>query len=125
MVGNTGVPYLADNSLLWCNTELFDRANRDVDEASGSFDGLLDAAHAIRKLGDDVYAWSFPGNSPGALGFVVQPMVWAAGSGQRLQHNAHGLRCYSALHFVHGMGLYRQVLVGSRHLRRTGSSEYL
>ena len=73
-----GVPYLADNSLLWCNTELFDRANRDVDEASGSFDGLLDAAHAIRKLGDDVYAWSFPGNSPGALAFVVQPMVWAA-----------------------------------------------
>jgi ABC-type glycerol-3-phosphate transport system substrate-binding protein len=75
-----GVPYLADNSLLWCNTELFDRAGLDVDESTRTFDGLLDAAKRIRALGDDIYAWSFTGNNPGALGFVVQPMVWAAGT---------------------------------------------
>ena len=73
-----GVPYLADNSLLWFNTELFDRAGASIDESAASFDGLLDASRRIRALGDDTYAWSFPGNSPGALGFVVQPMVWAA-----------------------------------------------
>jgi ABC-type glycerol-3-phosphate transport system substrate-binding protein len=75
-----GVPYLADNSLLWCNTELFDRAGLDVDESTRTFDGLLDAAKRIRALGNDIYAWSFAGNNPGSLGFVVQPMVWAAGT---------------------------------------------
>jgi multiple sugar transport system substrate-binding protein len=73
-----GVPYLADNSMFWFNTELCDRADVDPDEAIGSFDALLAAARKLRKLGDDIYAWSFPANSPGALGFVVQPMVWAA-----------------------------------------------
>ncbi|HWD82392.1 MAG TPA: extracellular solute-binding protein, partial [Kribbella sp.] len=73
-----GVPYLADNSMFWFNTELCGRADVDPDEAVKSFDNLLDAARKLRKLGDDIYAWSFPANSPGALGFVVQPMVWAA-----------------------------------------------
>jgi multiple sugar transport system substrate-binding protein len=73
-----GVPYLADNSMFWFNTELCDRADVDPDQAVTSYDELLAAARRLRKLGDDVYAWSFPANSPGALGFVVQPMIWAA-----------------------------------------------
>ena len=73
-----GMPYLADNSMFWFNTELCDRAGVDPDQAVKSFDDLLDAARKLRKLGDDIYAWSFPANSPGALGFVVQPMIWAA-----------------------------------------------
>jgi multiple sugar transport system substrate-binding protein len=73
-----GVPYLADNSMFWFNTTLCDRAGVDPDQAITSFDALLDAARRLRKLGDDIYAWSFPANSPGALGFVVQPMIWAA-----------------------------------------------
>ncbi|GAB3815819.1 extracellular solute-binding protein [Kribbella italica] len=73
-----GVPYLADNSMFWFNTELCDRADVDPDQAVTSYDELLAAARRLRKLGDDIYAWSFPANSPGALGFVVQPMVWAA-----------------------------------------------
>lgn len=73
-----GVPYLADNSMFWFNTELCDQAGVDPDQAIKSFDDLLDAARKLRKLGDDIYAWSFPANSPGALGFVVQPMIWAA-----------------------------------------------
>jgi multiple sugar transport system substrate-binding protein len=73
-----GVPYLADNSMFWFNTTLCDRAGVDPDQAIKSFDALLDAARRLRKLGDDIYAWSFPANSPGALGFVVQPMIWAA-----------------------------------------------
>jgi multiple sugar transport system substrate-binding protein len=72
------VPYLADNSVLFCNTTLFERAGLDVDEATTSLDTLLDAARRITALGGDVRGWTFPGNSQGALGFVVQPHVWAA-----------------------------------------------
>lgn len=71
------LPFLADNSVLWYNTELLDSAG--VDPGSlGDFDGLLEAARAVRDLGPDTYGWSIAGNSPGILGFVVQPHLWAA-----------------------------------------------
>ncbi|WP_433555771.1 ABC transporter substrate-binding protein [Pseudonocardia xinjiangensis] len=73
-----GVPYLADNSVLFCNTQLFARAGLDVDAATTSLDALLGAARRITALGGDVRGWSFPGNSSGALGFAVQPHIWAA-----------------------------------------------
>jgi multiple sugar transport system substrate-binding protein len=73
-----GVPYLADNSVLYCNSELFARAGLDVDEATTDLRSLLDAARRITALGGDVRGWSFPGNASGALGFVVQPHIWAA-----------------------------------------------
>lgn len=72
------VPYLADNSALFCNTRLFEQAGLDVDAATTDLDSLLDAARRITALGGDVRGWTFPGNSTGALGFVVQPHVWAA-----------------------------------------------
>jgi multiple sugar transport system substrate-binding protein len=75
-----GLPYLADNSVLWHNTELLSRAGVDPAKAVTSLSGLLDAADKIRSLGKDVYAWSIAGNSPGVLGFVVQPHIWATGT---------------------------------------------
>jgi multiple sugar transport system substrate-binding protein len=45
-----------------------------------SLSGLLEAARKIKSLGPDVYAWSIAGNSPGVLGFVVQPHIWATGT---------------------------------------------
>ena len=72
------VPYLADASALFCNTRLFERAGLDVDEATADLDSLRDAARRITALGGDVRGWTFPGNAQGALGFVVQPHVWAA-----------------------------------------------
>jgi multiple sugar transport system substrate-binding protein len=72
-----GVPYLADDSVLWYNTELLERAGVDPATAVGSFHGLLDAARRVRALGPDVYGWSIAGNSAGILGFVVQPHIWA------------------------------------------------
>jgi multiple sugar transport system substrate-binding protein len=75
-----GLPYLADNSVLWYNTELLDKAGVDPATATTSLDALLEAARKIRGLGKDVYGWSIPGNSAGILGFVVQPHVWAAGT---------------------------------------------
>jgi multiple sugar transport system substrate-binding protein len=71
------VPFLADNSVLFYNRDLVHRAG--VDERSlSSLDGYLEAARRIRRLGPDIYGWSIAGNSPGVLGFVVQPHIWAA-----------------------------------------------
>jgi len=71
------VPFLADNSALFYNRELLDRAG--VDPASlTDFAGYLEAARKVRRLGPDIYGWSIAGNSPGVLGFVVQPHIWAA-----------------------------------------------
>jgi multiple sugar transport system substrate-binding protein len=72
-----GIPYLADNSVLWYNTELLAKAGVDPASAVKSLDALLDAARRVRKLGGDIYGWSIAGNSPGILGFVVQPHIWA------------------------------------------------
>jgi multiple sugar transport system substrate-binding protein len=75
-----GVPYLADDSTLWYNTDLLDKAGVDPAQAVRSFDGLLEAAHKVRALGNDIYGWSIAGNSAGILGFVVQPHIWATGT---------------------------------------------
>ena len=72
------LPFLADNSVLFCNTELFERAGLDIDESTKSLPTLLEAARKISQLGDGIYGWSYPGNSTGALGFTVQPHIWAA-----------------------------------------------
>jgi multiple sugar transport system substrate-binding protein len=74
-----GLPYLADNSQLFVNTELFDRAGLDVEESTKDLATLLDAAKRLRKLGDDVYGWTISGNAAGIIGFVTQPHVWATG----------------------------------------------
>lgn len=74
-----GLPYAADNSMLYLNTELFDRAGVDPAESTKDFDTLIDAAKRIRKLGGNTYGWTFPGNNQGALGFVVLPHIWATG----------------------------------------------
>jgi multiple sugar transport system substrate-binding protein len=73
------VPFLADNSALFYNEQLLERAKVDPQTLSG-FDGYLDAARRVRRLGPDTYGWSIAGNSPGILGFVVQPHIWATGS---------------------------------------------
>ncbi|NAZ84815.1 ABC transporter substrate-binding protein [Kineococcus indalonis] len=73
-----GVPYIADNSALFYNTELFERAGIDPLQATGSIDGMLEAARAIGGLDEQTYGWSIEGNSPGIQGFVVQPHLWAA-----------------------------------------------
>jgi multiple sugar transport system substrate-binding protein len=73
-----GLPYIADNSALYYNTELFERAGLDPVEMTQDLDGCLEAARAITGLGEGTYGWSIQGNSAGILGFVVQPHLWAA-----------------------------------------------
>ncbi|WP_027479207.1 ABC transporter substrate-binding protein [Gryllotalpicola ginsengisoli] len=72
-----GVPFLADNSLLWLNTELFDRAGVDPDEATQSLETLQEALPKLTSAKDGIYAWTFPGNGQGALGFTFLPHLWA------------------------------------------------
>jgi multiple sugar transport system substrate-binding protein len=72
-----GVPFLADNSLLWLNTELFEKAGVDPDEATRSLETLAEALPKLTSAKDGVYAWSFPGNGQGALGFTFLPHIWA------------------------------------------------
>ena len=75
---NYGVPYIADNSALFYNTELFEEVGLDPAEQTQDLDGLLEAARAIGALGDGTYGWSIDANAAGILGFVVQPHIWAA-----------------------------------------------
>jgi multiple sugar transport system substrate-binding protein len=75
---NYGVPYIADNSALFYNRELFDRVGIDPATATKDFDGILAAARAIGALDDKTFGWSVDGNAAGILGFVVQPHIWAA-----------------------------------------------
>jgi multiple sugar transport system substrate-binding protein len=75
---NYGIPYIADNSALFYNTELFEKAGLDPAEHTHDIAGMLEAARAIGGLGDGTYGWSIDGNAAGILGFVVQPHIWAA-----------------------------------------------
>lgn len=75
-----GLPYLADNSMLYVNKDLFQRAGLDVADSTKDFASLLTAVKAMRKIGGNTYGWTIPGNSPGILGFVTQPHVWATGT---------------------------------------------
>ena len=75
-----GVPYLADNSMLYYNTELLRKADVDPASLSTGFTGLLHAAKRIQKLGGDIFAWTLSANSPGILGFTIQPHIWATGT---------------------------------------------
>ncbi|MFD0485625.1 ABC transporter substrate-binding protein [Kineococcus sp. GCM10028916] len=75
---NYGVPYIADNSALFYNTELFEKVGLDPAEQTQDLDGLLEAARAIGAIGDGTYGWSIDANAAGILGFVVQPHIWAA-----------------------------------------------
>jgi multiple sugar transport system substrate-binding protein len=79
-----GLPYLADNSMLYYNTELLRKADVDPASLSTGFDGLIAAARKVQKLGGDIHAWSLSGAAAGILGFTVQPNVWATGTDMQL-----------------------------------------
>ncbi|GAA0308950.1 ABC transporter substrate-binding protein [Kineococcus aurantiacus] len=98
-----GVPYIADNSALFYNTELFERAGLDPLEQTQDLDGLLEAARAIGALGDGTYGWSVDANAAGILGFVVQPHIWAA----------------KAPNIVGDVGEQRGAMAGNDAVRRT------
>ena len=60
-----GVPYLADNSMLFYNSELLQKADVDPASLSTGFDGLLAAAKSVQKLGGDIHALEHVGRRGG------------------------------------------------------------
>lgn len=73
-----GAPFLGDYSTLFANTELLARADLDLQESAASLPSLMEACQKIKRALPDVHPWSFPGNASGAMGFTIQPMIWAA-----------------------------------------------
>lgn len=121
-----GLPFLADNSVLFCNTGLLERAGVDVDTATRSLEDLLDAARQVGGLADDIHGWSYPGNGAGALGFTVQPHIWAADTdliagrvGRQRGNVAGNPAVRDTLRFLHT--LWREGLVPSSAFADDGS----
>ncbi|MFC7375068.1 MULTISPECIES: extracellular solute-binding protein [unclassified Brachybacterium] len=73
-----GAPFAGDYSTLFANTELLGQAGFELGEVAGSLDSLMEACQTIKQALPDVHPWSFPGNAAGAMGFTIQPMIWAA-----------------------------------------------
>ncbi|RKR76627.1 ABC transporter substrate-binding protein [Frondihabitans australicus] len=79
-----GIPYLADNSMLYYNTDILKKADVDPASLTKGFDSLMAAAKKIKKLGGDVQPWSLTGAAAGILGFTVQPNIWATGTDMQI-----------------------------------------
>ena len=75
-----GTPFLGDYSTLFANTDLLGRAGFELAEVSGSLESLMATCQSLKTALPDVRPWAFPGNASGAMGFTIQPMIWAAGT---------------------------------------------
>ncbi|WP_193105939.1 extracellular solute-binding protein [Brachybacterium sp. FME24] len=75
-----GIPFIGDYSTLFANTDLLGAAGFDLAEVSGSLESLMTTCQSLASALPDVHAWAFPGNASGAMGFTIQPMIWAAGT---------------------------------------------
>src|SRR5690606_16979095 len=73
-----GIPFIGDYSTLFANTDLLARAGLALEEDSGSHESLLEACHTLKRELPEVAPCTFPGNASGAMGFTIQPMIWAA-----------------------------------------------
>jgi multiple sugar transport system substrate-binding protein len=73
-----GIPFIGDYSTLFANTDLLAEAGFELTEVSGSLESLMAVCQELRTALPDVKPWTFPGNASGAMGFTIQPMIWAA-----------------------------------------------
>ena len=73
-----GIPFIGDYSTLFANTDLLARAELDLEEVSSSLESLMEACQALKRDLPETAPWTFPGNASGAMGFTIQPMIWAA-----------------------------------------------
>ncbi|MGW3348787.1 ABC transporter substrate-binding protein [Nonomuraea rubra] len=73
-----GLPLLVDSSLMIYNKDLFAKAGLDPDKPPADFDGIYEAAKAVRALGGKTYGFYFPGNCSGCLAYTMMPSAAAA-----------------------------------------------
>lgn len=71
-----GFPALSNVSQLFWNKELYEKAGLDPDHGPANFDEYLQHAEALKSI-NGVSGVTFPGNSAGILGYVIQPHFWA------------------------------------------------
>ncbi|GAA5190831.1 sugar ABC transporter substrate-binding protein [Rugosimonospora acidiphila] len=74
-----GVPYNTDTSLYLYNKDLFTKAGLDPNKPPTTWDGIVQAADAITKLGGGNKGFYLSGDAPGSLAYDVTPLIWAQG----------------------------------------------
>lgn len=73
------LPFTAEASVMFYNKDLFKQAGLNPDKPPTTYEEMLTAARAIRKLGPDIYGFTFAGSCGGCNVFEFAPHVWASG----------------------------------------------
>lgn len=73
------LPYTGDASVMYYNTELFEKAGLDPDRPPRDWKQFLTAARKIGALGEDTYGYHFSGRCGGCNVFTLSPLIWASG----------------------------------------------
>ncbi|MEV6156911.1 sugar ABC transporter substrate-binding protein [Nonomuraea sp. NPDC052129] len=73
------LPFTAEASVTFYNKDLFKKAGLDPDKPPANYAEMLEAARAIRKLGNDYYGFTMAGQCGGCNVFEFAPHVWASG----------------------------------------------
>ena len=73
-----GVPFTPDDSVLFYNKALFNRAGLDPEKPPTSTNQIVSAAEKIRALGPEFYGLYFSGSCPGCNIFTIAPQMWAS-----------------------------------------------
>jgi len=77
--GLYALPFTAEGSVLIYNKGLFEAAGLDPEAPPTNYQEILEAARAIRALGDDTYGFYFSGACAGCNAFTFLPLIWASG----------------------------------------------
>jgi multiple sugar transport system substrate-binding protein len=77
--GLYALPFTAEGSVLIYNKGLFEEAGLNPEAPPTNYQEILEAARAIRALGDDTYGYYFSGSCAGCNAFTFLPLIWASG----------------------------------------------
>lgn len=73
------LPFTGDASVLYYNTELFEKAGLDPDRPPRDWHEFAAAARRISALGKGTYGYHFSGRCGGCNLFSLSPFIWASG----------------------------------------------
>ena len=73
------LPFTAEASVLFYNTDLFKKAGLDPDKPPTNYAEYIEYAKKIRELGSDTYGFAFAGACGGCNVFEFTPHIWASG----------------------------------------------
>ncbi|WP_269811304.1 ABC transporter substrate-binding protein [Kineosporia rhizophila] len=73
------LPFTAEASVTFYNKDLFKKAGLDPEKPPATYDEMLEASRAIKKLGEGHYGFVMAGSCGGCNIFEFAPHVWASG----------------------------------------------